>query len=184
MLYGPYGKTLDSIHNYNYMAIWVNEHGNDFGDERLLLEIYTGWVQSSIGFGGGPTTHFTMKSFLPTDLSKVRFYQGSSTGLPGSIIKTTVVASPGATAPIEDEANVFAVDGAFVSLEPQDFVGIEGSPLCLVLTATLGLLNCTMHNYTYSVHVLTKHDPKYKQVKIPSDVRPKGSGNADFEPPG
>ncbi|MFF7052181.1 hypothetical protein ACFY94_27905 [Streptomyces griseorubiginosus] len=177
-----FGRALDSIHSSSYMATWVNEHGLGFGDERLLLEIYTGWVQCEIGFKQ-PTTHFTMKSYLPVAPGKVRFYQTKESGKPGSIVNTTVAASPGAMAPDEDEANVFAVDDASVRLESQTFGGIAGNPLCLVLNAKLGLLNCWMFNYTYSVNVLTRHDPNFNLTPIPSDVRPAGGANPDFEPP-
>ncbi|MFD6108224.1 hypothetical protein ACFWFQ_36850, partial [Nocardia salmonicida] len=154
----------------------------EISTERVLLETYTGWVQSNIAFLGH-LEHFTVKSFLPIAQNMVKFYQTTESDKPGSIIKTTVVASPGAMAPVEDEANVFAVDAATVALEPQTFGGIEGNPLCLVLNARLGLLNTTMHNYTYSVNVLTKPGPQPTSREIPTDIRPAGGRNPDFEPP-
>ncbi|MFJ1607029.1 hypothetical protein ACIOHS_27205 [Streptomyces sp. NPDC088253] len=178
---GPYGRPLDSIHSSSYMRYWV-EPESAGNNERLQLETYTGWVQCDIAFVT-PTTHFVMKSFLPITPGQVRFYSTKESNQPGSIVQTTVVASLGAVAPIEDEANIFAVDDANVSLEPQTFGGIAGSPLCLVLNATLGLLNCRMFNYTYAVNVLTKGEPNFDQRGIPTNQRPAGGANPDGDPP-
>src|SRR5690348_147064 len=136
-----WGMTLQKIHHFSYLATWV--YPTETSNERVLLETYTGWVQSEIAY----VDHLTpcmVKSYLPVATSTVRFYQTTESDKPGSIIKTTVVASPGAMAPSEDEANVFAVDGANVVLEPQTFGAIGGHPLCLVLNAQLGLLNTVM----------------------------------------
>lgn len=172
-----YGMTLEKVHNFSYMAVLV-----EVLTGPVMLETYTGWVQSNIAFMGH-LEHFTVKSFLPIRQNTVRFYQTTESGEPGSIIDTTVVASPGAMAPAEDEANVFAVDAATVALEPQTFGGIEGNPLCLVLNARLGLLNTTMYNYTYSVNVLTRLDSNLTGREIPTDIRPAGGRNPDFNPP-
>lgn len=173
-----FGMTLQKIHDFSYMATWV--YPTEISNERVLLETYTGWVQCGIG-QVDQLSHFMVKSYLPLAGNFVRFYQTTESDKPGSIIATTVVASPGAMAPSEDEANVFAVDAASVAPEPQ--TGIDGKPLCLILSAKLGLLNTTMYNYTYSVNVLTKHDPHLTSQEIPSHVRPAGTVNPDFESP-
>ncbi|MEU6106567.1 hypothetical protein, partial [Streptomyces flaveolus] len=125
-----------------------------------------------------------VKSFLPVGPGRVRFYSTQDSASPGGIADKTVVASLGALAPFEDEANIFAVDGADVSLEAQSFPGIAGSPLCLVLNAQLGMLNTRMFNYNYSVHVYSRPDQNYNKSPIPTNQRPAGGENPDFEPPG
>lgn len=124
-----------------------------------------------------------MKSFLPVDSGKVRFYPTEDSEQPGGIIDRTVVASLGALAPFEDEANIFAVDGANVRLEAQTFPSIAGSPLCLVLNVAIGLLNCTMFNYNYSVQVMTNLETNINETPIPASQRPLGGANPDGDPP-
>ncbi|MGW1539752.1 hypothetical protein ACWCPM_05665 [Streptomyces sp. NPDC002309] len=175
---GPYGKPLDSVHSSHYMRHWTNR--TSAGNERFLLEIYTGWVQCDIAVLD-TTQHFTVKTFLPVTPGQVRFYSGAEPGKPGSIDSFTVVASPGALAPFEDEATVFAVDSADVQLESQFFTG-AGSQKCLVLNAILGLLNCRMFNYTYSVHVLTVGEPTFNVSPIPTNQRPAGGANPEGNP--
>ncbi|MFE5220181.1 MULTISPECIES: hypothetical protein [unclassified Streptomyces] len=155
------------------------------GGLRYMMEMYTGWVQCDIGFAA-PTTHFTMKSFLPVEPGQVRFYATTDPDLSGGIINHTVVASPGGIGPSEDEANIFAVDSADVSLEQQTFDGIVGSHLCLVLNARLGLLNCHMWHYAYSVLIKTNLEPNHNwtQSPIPVNQRPAGGASPDFGPVG
>ncbi|MEU8984567.1 hypothetical protein [Streptomyces sp. NPDC048309] len=163
------------------MRYWINSQS--VGDDRLQLEVYTGWVQCEIGFVV-PTTHFRMKSFLPITAGQVRFYSTKDPEKPGGIVQTAVVASLGAMAPSEDEANIFAVDSADVSLEEQTFGGIGGSPLCLVLNTECGLLNGHMFNYNYSVQVITRGEPTFNQSQIPTNQRPAGGANPEGGPIG
>ncbi|MFJ4467346.1 hypothetical protein ACIP2X_07545 [Streptomyces sp. NPDC089424] len=178
---GPYGRPLNSVHSFSYMRHWVNAQSS--GDERFLLERYTGWVQCEIGFVA-PTTHFTMKSFLPVAGGQVRFYSTTDSTKPGGILQKSVNASIGAVAPTEDEANVFAVDSADVSLEAQTFGGIGGSPLCLVLNTKCGLLNCHLFNYNYVVQVMTRGEPTFNQTAIPTNQRPSGGASPEGGPVG
>ncbi|MFF8544977.1 hypothetical protein ACF060_32375 [Streptomyces werraensis] len=163
------------------MRYWINRESS--GNDRALLEVYTGWVQCAIGFAA-PTQHVTMKSFLPLASGKVRFYPTTDATQPGGIMQKTVVASIGAVAPTEDEANVFAVDGAEVQLEAQTFPGIGGSPLCLVLNVQLGLLNCHLFNYNYAVQVITRGAPTFDESPIPTSQRPSGGASPEGGPIG
>lgn len=179
---GPYGRGLDHVRDSRYMRLLIKK--NPTADDQLLvLEIYTGWVQCDIGIVT-PTTHFVFKSFLPIEPNQVRFYSTTDPTKPGGIVAATVVASPGAMAPREDEANIFAVDAADVKLEQQIFPGIAGSPLCLVLNATVGLLNCHMWHYAYSVHVLTNPETNFKQTAVPTNQRPSGGASPEGGPIG
>ncbi|WP_069769923.1 hypothetical protein [Streptomyces sp. LUP30] len=176
---GPYGRGLDAVRDFRYMAYWVNKKAT--GDERLLVEIYTGWVQCDIGFVT-PTTHFTFKSFLPVGPSKVRFYPTKDATKPGGIVSAAIVASPGGMGPTEDEANIFGVDKADVILEENTFPGIAGSPLCLVLNATVALLNCHMWHYAYWVQVVTNPETTPVNTTIPANQRPSGSASPEGGP--
>ena len=178
---GPYGRPLNSVHSFHYMRHWINQAPT--GDERLLLEVYTGWVQCDIGFVV-PTQHVTMKSYLPLAPGTVRFYSTKDSSKPGGITQKTVVTSLGGVAPTEDEANIFAVDSADVNLEEQSFAGIAGSPLCLVLSTKLGLLNCHMFNYTYTVQVVTRGEPTFTEKAIPTGQRPAGGASPEGGPVG
>ncbi|MFJ4585674.1 hypothetical protein [Streptomyces echinatus] len=175
-----FGRPLDSVHDFSYMRYKILSAVDP--TEQLEIETYTGWVQCDVDIAA-PTLHFRMKTFLPILPGTVRFYSNDSDDQPGSIVDSTVVASPGAMAPYEDEANVFAVDAADVRLEAQTFGGIAGSPLCLVLKARLSLLNCHMYNYTYSVQVITKKEPQVKTAGIPTNQLPAGGANPEGEPP-
>ncbi len=188
---GPYGRPLSAVHHHNYMDYVVQP---EFGSDPVVLEVYTGWVQCDIGFVA-PTAHVTMKSFLPVNEGEVRFYPTKETEVepengaapvfvPGAIKQTTVVTAIGGVAPTEDEANVFAVDGANVTLEEQTFGGIAGSPLCLVLNTRLGLLNCHLFNFTYQVQVITRGEPSPVVSAIPRDQRPLGGASPEGGPLG
>ncbi|MDX3540258.1 hypothetical protein PV721_39345 [Streptomyces sp. MB09-01] len=166
------------------MRYWINSQST--GNERFMMEVYTGWVQCEIGFAV-PTTHFTMKSFLPLAAGTVRFYpppNPTMPEMPGGIVSATAVASLGALAPTEDEANLFGVDSTDVRLEAQTFGGIGGSPQCLVLNTRCGLLNCHMFNYNYSVQVITRGEPNFNQSGIPTNQRPAGGANPEGGPIG
>jgi hypothetical protein len=135
-------------------------------DVAVSMEVYTGWVGP--GFQpGGSLTQDLARTFLPLDNHEhVKSYE------PDSLVDFTVTASPASVAPSEDEATVFAVDGAFVSLQgPQNFSGIFSHPFCLELSVRLGGLNVAFHMFTYQVTVLIKENTETDVLELdPSEA--------------
>jgi hypothetical protein len=120
-------------------------------DFSVKMEVYTGWVVPNF-FAGSNVAHQQARTFLPINNSRrITIYQR------GSLVEWTATVSPATVQPEEDEATIFAVDGApSVALEPQAFPGIGGDQFCLVLRVDLVGLNIALHRITYQVTVLTK----------------------------
>lgn len=127
---------------------------------RVTMEVYTGWVGVNF-FGGGGTVHREEAvAFVLRAPQLIQPYPEGST-----LLDVTVTAAPSSTGNVDDEANVAAVDDARVRLEPQQFPGFQGTPLCLVPRATVAAHHATVHGITYEVTVLTEarqdlEDPK------------------------
>ena len=131
------------------------------------MEVYTGWVGVDFAGGGGSVHREEFVSFLCVSKNTVQQY------LKNDLLDFTVTVAPASVADDDDEANVAAVDDARVTLEPQSFSGVAGSPLCLVLRADVAALNATVHRITYQVTVLTRGTEALDTIKIRSASTPK-----------
>src|SRR5262249_45577561 len=113
-------------------------------EKKVKMEIYTGWIgvnwDKHPDTGGIATDDWV--SFLCPGNQLVQRYQDDLLG-------STVTAAPSDLAPYEDEANLFAVDSATVTLRQQ---GESGRYLCLEVK--LRALNTHIRAITYQATVL------------------------------
>ena len=134
--------------------------------DRVKMEVYTGWVGVN-HTGGGSLQRTEAVTFVLLSKNLVQPYQQEK-----DLLEVTVTATPSSVADDDDEANVAAVDKASVKLEPQTFPGVGGSPLCLVLRATVAALNATVHAITYQVTVLTTGREDLDPIPLDPNIAP------------
>jgi hypothetical protein len=121
-------------------------------------------VGLNFGAGGGHVQGEEHRCFLLRRPGVVHEYR--------TLQDVTLTAAPSSFATVEDEANVAAVEGVSVRLEPQTFPGVGGSPLCLVLTVLVSGLNVTVHTFTYQVTVLSVVEPEARDIPVGDDEVP------------
>jgi hypothetical protein len=117
-------------------------------DERVRMDVYTGWIRVNFYGGGGPVHTEDYVSFLPIGPNTVLDYPAGT-----SLLDHTVTVSPSSFSDDDDEGNLVAVDEAFVTLETQS--QIVGDPNCLVLHPRVTVNYANLIAITYQVTVLT-----------------------------
>jgi hypothetical protein len=138
---------------------------------QVKMEVYTGWVDPNlpVQFLPGTIRRRQARTFLPIDdQGHIREYQENS------LVDYTVTVSPAVIRLDDDEATLFAVDGApSVALKSQAFPGIGGTPFHLVLTVDLARLNIDFRKFTYQVTVLTREWTRESVLSLGDREMPK-----------
>ncbi len=132
----------------------------------VKIEVFTGIIACNFTGDDGTVHRTNVVSFVPIGPNEIRPYND------GDILDTTIICTTSSVADDDDEANVAAVDRASVKLEPQVFGGISGSPLCLILRATVAALSATVHAITYQVTVKSRGRETLNPITLDPDVSP------------
>ncbi|RST09030.1 hypothetical protein EF910_02155 [Streptomyces sp. WAC07149] len=171
VVHPPVGIPIEQISDVNYMRIIYLQHGSV--NDRRLLEIYTGWVQSGKFAVGGVLHKSQQKIFLPTAANQVKLWQDPPTSpQPDFIVSSTVAAGVTAIESLK-EGHVVAIDGASVALERNEFVGVDGNLRTLVLTVPYGLVDAVLLSFSYQVNVLSRLPQEERFDTVPGDSKPK-----------
>jgi hypothetical protein len=116
------------------------------------LDIFSGWLNVNFPGGGGSVHREECRTFLvDEDKGIFRFSKEAD------LLDVTVMMTPSSVADDDDEANVAAVDHAFVDVQvPQRFPAIGGDQVCPILQGRLATLNAQLHGVAYHVVILSK----------------------------
>jgi hypothetical protein len=138
----------------------------DLGNERQILqEAYAGSILVGLSNGGAPVSRADFKSFLPVSKNTIRTYAGVDT------IRSALVVTLSGFNATEDEEFIAAVDDFEVVIEQQAFPSVPGTPPCLILKFSLGLLNGTISRVGYSVTVQTPRS-SIEDIDVSRSTRP------------
>jgi hypothetical protein len=130
------------------------------GNEKVRMDMFSGWLNVNFRGEGGSVHRDSCKAFLVNGKKNIfRF------GDEADLLDVTVMMTTSSVGDDDDEANVAAVDDAFVVVQPQTFPGIGGAQDCPVLQGNLAALNATLHGVAYHVVILSR------PTDVPEDQR-------------
>jgi hypothetical protein len=130
------------------------------GNEKVRMDIFSGWLNVNFPGGGGAVHREDCRAFLVNGKKNIfRF------GNEADLLDVTVMMTTSSVADDDDEANVAAVDHAFVVVQPQTFPGIGGTQDCPILQGRLATLNAQVHGVAYHVVILSR------PTDVPEDQR-------------
>ena len=130
------------------------------GNEKVRLDIFSGWLNVNFSVGGGTVHRDTCRAFLVNEKKHIfKFVEEAD------LLDVTVCMTPSSVGDDDDEANVAAVDSATVLVQPQTLPGIGGQQACPILQGRLAALSANIIAVAYHVVLLSK------PTDIPEDAR-------------
>jgi hypothetical protein len=120
-------------------------------DTSIAIEIYAGNIAVQFENNDGMIVPRNDTCLIPIDKTTLVSYPLSDQD--SKLVEITTCVSIANFTTAEDEANLVAVNSAFVKLERQSFPGVSGSPLCLVLHVHLAVLNSNIRSIAYNIAV-------------------------------